>query len=124
MRENITVFGSGNVFEDLGLPDPEACLAKANLASRISSVIRARGLTQLEAARITGIPQPKISLLTRGRLEDFSTDRLYRILNKLGVTVSVVLSPQPDWKPGITTVQDADDGLGDVAVAPARGLAV
>jgi len=83
VKEEIAVFGSGNVFEDLGLPDPEACLAKARLASRISAVIRARGLTQLEASQITGIPQPKISLLTRGQLKDFSTDRLYRILNNL-----------------------------------------
>src|SRR5438874_1692991 len=52
---------SGNVFADLGLPNPQDALAKAKLASRICQVIEQRGLTQTQAAEILGLDQPKIS---------------------------------------------------------------
>lgn len=104
-----SAFGSGNVFADLGLSDPEERLAKADLASKIASVIKARGLTQAQAGDIVGLPQPKVSALMRGRLDEFSTDRLFRILNKIGVSVSMVLTEEVDWRPGLTTVQDATD---------------
>lgn len=107
--ERDMAFGSGNVFADLGLPDAEERLAKADLASKIASVLEARGLSQMEAARITGVPQPKISLLTRGRLGEFSTDRLCRILNSLGVSVALVLAEEEGWATGRTTVLDASD---------------
>ncbi|MGH7248147.1 MAG: helix-turn-helix domain-containing protein, partial [Pseudomonadota bacterium] len=53
--------GSGNVFADLGLPNPEERLAKAELALAISRAIKERGLTQREAAALMGIDQPKVS---------------------------------------------------------------
>lgn len=90
--DNEVSFGSGNVFRDLGFADAEERLAKADLASKIASVIEERELTQSEAAQITGVPQPKISQLTRGRFSDFSTDRLCRMLNSLGVSVALVLT--------------------------------
>lgn len=52
--------GSGNVFADLGLPNPEERLAKAELALAISRAIKERGLTQREAATLMGIDQPKV----------------------------------------------------------------
>lgn len=79
--------GSGNVFADLGLDNPEEGLAKAEIALQIGDVIRQRGLTQQQAVELVGLPQPKISALMRGRLEEFSMDRLYRVLNRLGVNV-------------------------------------
>ncbi|MGO4175781.1 helix-turn-helix domain-containing protein [Bosea sp. TAF32] len=101
------------MFEDLGVNNAEEHLAKADLVSKIASVIETRGLTQVEAARLIGLPQPKVSLLVRGIFRDFSTERLCRILNRLGVTVSMVLIEEPDWRPGMTTVseqeQDSDD---------------
>jgi predicted XRE-type DNA-binding protein len=109
MDKEMIAFGSGNVFEDLGIANPEEHLAKADLVSKIASVIETRGLTQVEASRIMGIPQPKVSLLVRGRFDDFSTDRLCRILNKLGVTVSMLLTEEPDWRAGVTTVLERDD---------------
>jgi predicted XRE-type DNA-binding protein len=71
---------SGNVFADIGLPNPEEALVKAELADRISTVIRNRGLTQTQAARMLGIDQPKISALIRGRLTPFSIERMLRFL--------------------------------------------
>lgn len=108
MDQTMTGYGSGNVFEDLGVPDAEEHLAKADLVSKIASVIESRALTQVEASRIIGLPQSKVSLLVRGRFRDFSTDRLCRILNRLGVTVSMVLTEEPNWNTGMTTVRDQD----------------
>ena len=69
---------SGNVFADMGLPNPEELLAKADLAIQISRIIEERGLTQAQAAELLAIDQPKISALVRGRLEGFSIERLTR----------------------------------------------
>jgi len=99
-------FGSGNVFADLGIDNPEEQLAKADIVSTIASVIEKRELTQAEAGRIMGLPQPKVSALVRGKFEEFSIDRLYRLLNRLGVNVAVVLSAEPAWAPGQTSVVD------------------
>jgi predicted XRE-type DNA-binding protein len=94
-RAAIAEKSSGNVFADLGLPQPEDRLAKAELARRISEIIAERGLTQLEAAGLLGIDQPKISALVRGRLGGFSLERLMRFLNLLGRDVQIVVKPKP-----------------------------
>jgi predicted XRE-type DNA-binding protein len=87
--------GSGNVFADLGLPNPEERLAKADLAIRIAGVVRTRRLTQTAAARILKIDQPKISRLLRGQLSGFSTERLMQFLTLLGRDVEIVIKRAP-----------------------------
>ncbi len=88
---------SGNVFADLGLPDADDLLAKANLALHIRRAIETRKLTQAHAADLLGIDQPKVSLIINGRLDGFSTDRLMRFLNDLGCDVQISVSaPHPD----------------------------
>jgi predicted XRE-type DNA-binding protein len=84
---------SGNVFADLGLKNPEELHAKAELVQRISDIIEERKLTQLRAAELLGIDQPKVSALIRGKLDGFSTDRLFRFLNALGSDVEIVVRP-------------------------------
>lgn len=84
---------SGNVFADLGLPDAPELQAKADLAYEISRTIDQRSLTQVEAAEILGVDQPKVSALVRGRLDGFSMERLYRFLNALGKDVEIVVRP-------------------------------
>jgi len=86
---------SGNVFADLGLVDPEAPLARAELARRIGELIGERQLTQTEAAQFLGIDQPKISALLRGRLGGFSFERLMRFLFILGRDVQIVVKAKP-----------------------------
>jgi len=81
--------GSGNVFADLGLPNPEERAFKADLALCISRAMKAKGLNQTELGELVGLPQPKVSALLRGRLSGFSIDRLLDILNRLGHTVEV-----------------------------------
>jgi len=80
---------SGNVFADLGLPDAEDLYVKSLLSILIARTIRARGLTQTEAAALLGTTQPKISELVRGRLSGFSVERLFRFLNALGMNVHI-----------------------------------
>jgi len=87
--------GSGNVFADIGLPNPEERLAKADLAIRISETIRARRLTQTRAAHILKIDQPKISRLLRGQLSGFSAERLMHFLTLLGRDVEISVKPAP-----------------------------
>jgi predicted XRE-type DNA-binding protein len=91
--------GSGNVFRDLGLRDADLLQAKADLVHRISVLIEKRGLTQIRAAELLGITQPKISALLRGRLDGFSMDRLVRFLNALGQDVRISVRPKMRARP-------------------------
>jgi len=85
---------SGNVFADLGVKNPEEALVKARLAHVISDAIKVRGLTQVEAAELLGIDQPKISRLVRGQLAGYSIDRLFRFVTLLGSDIEItVLEP-------------------------------
>ncbi|HUZ01931.1 MAG TPA: helix-turn-helix transcriptional regulator [Thermomicrobiaceae bacterium] len=91
-HEDLTITpGSGNVFADLGFAEPQEMLLKAELARSISATIRARNLTQAQAAEILGVDQPKVSALMRGRLTIFSIDRLLRFLTALGNDVEIVV---------------------------------
>jgi predicted XRE-type DNA-binding protein len=101
MKEPIEVFeGSGNVFADLGLPNPEERLAKAIISRLIMKEIEARGLTQAEAARLLGTTQPKVSAVVRGQLSGFSMDRLFRFLTALGMNVRIDVHAGKDEKAG------------------------
>jgi predicted XRE-type DNA-binding protein len=85
--------GSGNVFSDLGLPNPELALAKAELVQRIRGLMLDRKLTQIKAAKLLGLDQPKVSALVRGRVEGYSIDRLFRFLNRLGQQIEITVRP-------------------------------
>lgn len=85
--------GSGNIFADLGLEQPDLRLAKARIALQIAQVIQDRGLTQARAAELLGIDQPKVSSLVRGKLAGFTLERLLRFLNALGYDVEITLRP-------------------------------
>ena len=86
---------SGNVVADLGLARPEERLAKAELANRIVGILQKRRLTQIRAAQVLGVDQPKISALSRGRLEGFSIERLMRFLVLLGQDVEIRVKQRP-----------------------------
>src|SRR5215212_11455872 len=85
--------GSGNVFADLGLPNPDIALAKAALVQHIRELIAERKLTQAKAAALLGLDQPKVSALVRGRVEGYTLDRLIRFLNALGQRVEIRVRP-------------------------------
>lgn len=86
---------SGNVFADIGLPEPEEELAKAQLATHIRRTIMRRHLTQAAAAALMGIDQPKVSALLNGRIDNFSSERLMRLLTRLGQDVDLTVRAAP-----------------------------
>src|SRR5580700_3897668 len=98
--------GSENIFADIGIPSPEQALAKAKIAMKISDIIKKKKLTQSKAAKILKITQPKISLLLRGYLTDFSLERLLRFLNDLGQDVYISIVPSSDAWHGCTRIGD------------------
>ncbi len=85
--------GSENIFADIGIPNPEEAMAKAKIAMKIHDTIKKKKLTQAKAAKVLKISQPKISLLLRGYLTDFSLERLLRFLNDLGQNVYISITP-------------------------------
>jgi len=85
--------GSGNVFADLGLPNPEQELLKAQLTLQIYKIVKARGLTQAQAGAVLGIKQPHVSALMRNRAGNFSVGRLMEFLTALGQDVRITVKP-------------------------------
>ena len=83
--------GSSNVFADLGLPDSDTHLVKAGLVTRIDAIVRQRGLTQTQAAKLLGLSQPDVSRLLRGDFREYSLERLLRLLTSLGPDVDIVV---------------------------------
>ncbi|MBZ5728715.1 MAG: helix-turn-helix domain-containing protein [Acidobacteriia bacterium] len=93
MKRTKVEIGSGNVFADIGLPNPEEALAKAEIARRVNLILASRKLTQVKAAAILGIPQPRVSDLNRGRLGKFSLEKLIDFAKRLGNDVEIRILP-------------------------------
>ena len=98
---------SGNVFADLEIPNPDEALAKAKVARQIRKIIKKKKLTQTQAAKILKIDQPKVSLLLRGYLTNFSLERLFRFLNALGQDVYISISPSARSRYGSTRIGES-----------------
>jgi predicted XRE-type DNA-binding protein len=103
--------GSGNVFADLGYPDAEEHFAKSKLVLAIANALKARNMTQAEAAALMGLDQPKVSKLLRGHHRGYSSDRLLKILNLLGQNVIITIVSCPPAK---------EPRLGHISVAMAQ----
>ncbi len=89
---------SGNVFKDLGLPNPDERLAKAKLAYKINRLVADRGMTQKEAAEFLGISRSKMTELRNGRLKGFTIDFLFSLLGKLDYYIEIRVSPKSSHK--------------------------
>ena len=85
--------GTDNVLADLGFDDAEELTAKAALALKLNTLIEARGLSQIEAAAITGMTQPKVSQVRRYKLQNISLERLMQALVSLDQQVKIVVQP-------------------------------
>ena len=88
--------GSRNVFRDLGMQNADEHLVKAQLVFKIDTLMKERGLKQIEAASLFGIRQPDISKMLRGEFRQFSVERLLRFLVALDQDVEIVLRPRGD----------------------------
>ncbi|HEY1182542.1 MAG TPA: helix-turn-helix transcriptional regulator [Bryobacteraceae bacterium] len=99
---------SGNVFADLGFADAGERQTKVRLAMAINEVLHRRGFTQEKAAELLGINQPKVSALSKYRLEGFSVERLMRLLTSLNQDVEIVIRNRPRARrPGRVSVTAA-----------------
>ena len=85
--------GSGNVFADLGLPNPEQELLKAQLTLQIYRILKHSGMTQVPIAKILGVRQPQVSVLMRNRAGNFSVGRLMEFLTALRQDVEITVRP-------------------------------
>ena len=85
--------GSGNVFADLGLPNPEQELLKAQLTLQIYTILKGSGMTQVEIAKILGVQQPQVSLLMRNRAGSFCVGRLMEFLTALHQDIEITVRP-------------------------------
>ena len=104
---------SGNIFRDLGHPEADAHLLKAELVSRIEEIIRQRGLKQVEAAKLLGLSQPDVSRLLRGDFREYSMERLLRLLMVLGRDVEIIIRRTSRKRAGrlsVATSCDSESG--------------
>jgi len=105
-RSGRVVRSSGNVFADLGFADAGERQTKVRLAMAINEVLHRRGFTQGKAAELLGINQPKVSALSKYRLEGFSVERLMRLLTCLNQDVEIVIRNRPRARrPGRVSVR-------------------
>ncbi len=90
-REHPT--GNGNVFKDLGIPNAEEHLLKAQLVFKIDSIVKSRRLKQVETAELLDVKQSDVSKMLRGEFRQFSVERLLRFLVALDHDVEIVVKP-------------------------------
>jgi predicted XRE-type DNA-binding protein len=90
---HITPVG-GNIFADLGRPNAEELHTKLRLGIALEGIVKKRGLTQAETAKILGVNQPKVSALLGFKLEGFSVQRLMNFLTALEHDVVIQISPR------------------------------
>ncbi len=83
--------GSMNVYADLGMADAEEMLVKAQLATKIAEIIKHRKLTQVQAAELLGMSQPKLSNMLRGQFRGISEAKMLDCLTRLGRDVQIVV---------------------------------
>ena len=98
MKNKEVIESSGNIFEDLGFPDAGEAQAKSRLAIEIFLIIKAKRLTQKEAAKIMGTNQSHVSDILRGKLSHFTIDRLLRCLLSLGNDVEIKIKKRRTTK--------------------------
>jgi predicted XRE-type DNA-binding protein len=96
MKKRTYETGSRNVFKDLGVPNADEHMVKAQLVFKIDSIMKERRLKQVEAAALFGVRQPDISMMLRGEFRQFSVERLLRFLVALDQDVEIVVTPHRD----------------------------
>jgi predicted XRE-type DNA-binding protein len=88
--------GESNVFKDIGVPNADEHLVKAQLVYKIDAIMKRRKMKQAEAAALFGVHQPDVSKMLRGEFRQFSVERLLGFLVKLDQDVEIVIRPHRD----------------------------
>jgi predicted XRE-type DNA-binding protein len=92
-----------NMLVNLGFVALGELSVKAALALKLNDLIAQRKLSQMEAAALTGMTQPKVSQVRRYKLQNISLERLMQALVSLDQRVEIVVQPaQRAHAPGIT----------------------
>ena len=97
---------SGNIFKDLGFPNPDEELAKVKLASKINRLIADQGMTQKEASEFLGISRPNMTALRNGRLGKFSIDLLFSLLGKLDYDEVITMKDEMAQEPSLEEINE------------------
>ncbi|WP_050453150.1 helix-turn-helix domain-containing protein [Candidatus Burkholderia verschuerenii] len=93
MKRKDNLQGTENVLVDLGFEDAEELSAKTALALKLNALLDRRGLSQMEAATLTGMTQPKVSQIRRYKLQNISLERLMQALVSLDQHVEIIVQP-------------------------------
>ena len=89
-----TVEKTQTVYAELGLPDAAEMLVKAQLVVKIAEILRERGWSQQQAAKVLGMTQPKLSKMLRGQFRGVSEMKMMDCLVRLGRGVKIVVGPE------------------------------
>jgi len=93
MKKVKSTKSSGNIFKDIGLPNADEHIVKADIVLAIAARIKAKGLTRAEVSKLIGLAQPDVSKLLRGHFTGYSFERLFGFLITLGENVTIAISP-------------------------------
>jgi predicted XRE-type DNA-binding protein len=93
MTDKSITRGTSNIFADLGLADAGERQTKTRLAVALNRIIKDQGLKQIDASRLLGVPQPKVSALVNYRLDGFSVEKLMEFIVALGRDVEIIVRP-------------------------------
>jgi len=85
-----------SAYEELGFPDADEMLLKAQLVIKIAEILRARGWSQQQAAKVLGLTQPKLSKMLRGQFRGISEIKMMDCLVRLGRGVKIVVGPESE----------------------------
>lgn len=87
--------GSDNIFDDFGFPPAEAehLRIRSTIMIALVKYIQEKKLTQMRAAEVMGVSQPRISALVRGKIGHFTIDALTSMAVSAGLKVEVGVTP-------------------------------
>jgi predicted XRE-type DNA-binding protein len=85
---------SKSIYEELGFPDSAEMLVKAQLVVKIAKILRERGWSQQQAAKVIGLTQSKLSKMLRGQFRGISEAKMMDCLIRLGYEVKIVVGPK------------------------------
>jgi predicted XRE-type DNA-binding protein len=88
-----TTRAAKSAYHELGFPDADQMLVKAQLMVKIAETLRERRWTQQHAAGVLGLTQPKLSRMLRGQFRGVSEMKMMECLVRLGRGVKIVVGP-------------------------------
>jgi predicted XRE-type DNA-binding protein len=88
-NEDRVVRRSGNIYAQLGLPNPEQRQLKSQLMHVFNDAVARMGLNQTEAAERVGVNQADISRIFHGQGARFSVERLMVLVGQLGIDIDI-----------------------------------